>query len=77
MNECEECEVDPRPNLFDEPLTNWAHLELDGWKIHHTTQVNWARNVEVDIINWQFSARFRNRIFIVHLNPMIQFRGEK
>ena len=40
MNECEECEVDPRPNLFDKPLTNWAHQTLDGWNIHHTTEVN-------------------------------------
>ena len=60
MNECEECEVDPRPNLFDNPLTNWAHQTLDGWNIHHTTQVNWARNLQVDLVNWQFSAWFKN-----------------
>ena len=55
MNDDPEAEIDPRPNLFALPWTNFAMLYLDNWKIHHTSGQNWVRNMDMTMTNFQFS----------------------
>ena len=62
MNGPEDGQNDERPNIWAEPEANWARLELNGWKIHHMTDKNWARNNYVLISDWQLSDNSRSYI---------------
>ena len=53
---------DPRPNVWANPLSNWAKLELNGWNLHHTMGKNWARNANVHLWGWQFSDNHRGYV---------------
>ena len=53
---------DPRPNVWANPLSNWARLELNGWNLHHTMGKNWARNANVHLWGWQFSDNHRGYV---------------
>ena len=53
---------DPRPNVWSNPLSNWARLELNGWNLHHTMGKNWARNANVHLWGWQFSDNHRGYV---------------
>ena len=50
--------VDTRPDFWSKPHGNWAKHYFPGWKIHHTG-VNWMRNGEVHMDQWQFSDNRR------------------
>ena len=60
MNDDPDSETDERPNLLTNEQTNWAHLFLTGWKIHHTTSLNWVRNIEMTMDNWQYADNQRS-----------------
>ena len=55
-------ERDERPNFWAKPNGNWARLELNGWKIHHTINKNWARNADVQVNGWQVSDNLRGYV---------------
>ena len=56
---------DPRPNLWttkDHGRNNFAVLNFDDWKIHHTWSVNWIRNAISLSTGWQMSDNRRSQL---------------
>ena len=47
--------VDERPNFWARPEGNYAQLEMNGWKVHHTNEKNWGRNCLLFYDDWQLS----------------------
>ena len=60
MPEPESGVTDTRPNGWDSEHFNWAKLHLNGFKIHHMEEKNWARNAHVEISDWQLSDNTRS-----------------
>ena len=54
--------VERRPNFYSMPHGNWARLKLKGWKIHHTSEKNWARGIHLEHDGWQISDSIRGLI---------------
>ena len=54
--------VERRPNFYSMPHGNWARLKLKGWKIHHTSEKNWARGIHLEHDGWQISDSMRGLI---------------
>ena len=56
---------DPRPNLWtrkDHGRNNFAVLNFDNWKIHHTWNVNWIRNAISLSTGWELSDNRRSQL---------------
>ena len=63
MNGPKPGETDKRPNMWDAPEgheSNLARHYLKGWKVHHSSQRNWARNAYLVMDGWQISDTPRN-----------------
>ena len=55
-------QLDKRPSFWEKPNGNWARLELNGWKVHHTRTSNWAQNADLHLNGWQFSDNQQNYV---------------
>ena len=56
---------DPRPNLWtteSHGRNNFAVLNFDHWKIHHTWNVNWIRNAISLSTGWEMSDNRRSQL---------------
>ena len=55
----DEAANDDRPNLWADPMSNWADLHFNGLNIHHTNEKNWSRGASIHLSNCHFSDNTR------------------
>ena len=63
----DEAANDDRPNLWADPMSNWADLHFNGLNIHHTNEKNWSRGASIHPSNCHFSDNTRGWVPVIGL----------